>query len=93
MEIGMNTVVLSLAGRDKGRIFAVTAPPENGYAAVADGRLRSLQKPKKKKFRHLRVLGTLQEPYSTNRELHRALSRFAENREPKPEGGNQLVEG
>lgn len=54
-------IVRSLAGRDAKRIFAVVAVEEEsgetgGYVWLADGRLRRLAQPKRKKLRHLRIL-------------------------------------
>jgi len=46
------TLVLSLAGHDKGQIFAVLAA-DAAFVYVADGRRRSVSHPKKKKRRHL----------------------------------------
>ena len=56
-------IVRSLAGRDAKRIFAIVAVEENsgaegGYVWLADGRLRRLAQPKRKKLRHLRVLSS-----------------------------------
>lgn len=49
--------IISLAGRDRGRVFVVISS-EDGFAYIADGMLRSIVKPKKKKLRHLRALQT-----------------------------------
>ena len=46
-------VVLSRAGRDKGRAFIVTGVADDGRIYVADGGLRPLEKPKKKNLRHV----------------------------------------
>jgi ribosomal protein L14E/L6E/L27E len=51
-EIG--TVVISLAGRDKGRYFVITEVLENGYVKIADGSLRKVDNAKKKKLKHLK---------------------------------------
>ena len=45
-------IVYSKAGRDKGRAFAVVSVSGN-YLFLADGVLRKLEKPKKKKFMHV----------------------------------------
>ncbi len=45
-------VVISRAGRDRGRLMAVLRV-EGEYAYVADGDLRKAEKPKKKKIKHL----------------------------------------
>ena len=49
MKIGQ--VVFSKSGRDKGRAFVVLAV-EDEYVFLADGQLRPLNRPKKKKAKH-----------------------------------------
>ena len=46
-------VVMSRAGRDAGRGLLVLAMADAEHALVADGRLRTVVKPKRKKLRHL----------------------------------------
>lgn len=53
-SIEVARVVVSAAGRDRGRAFVVLAM-EGEFAHVADGRLRKVEKPKKKKLKHLRA--------------------------------------
>jgi len=48
--------VLSAAGRDKDRIFAVTDVIDESFVFIADGMLRKIEKPKKKKLKHLKIL-------------------------------------
>ena len=50
-EKGM--IVLSRAGRDRGRAFVVVDVLDSEYVLMADGRLRTLDRPKKKKRKHL----------------------------------------
>ena len=52
MDIVVRSVVCSKAGRDKGRFFAVLSL-EDDFAYIADGDLRKLEKPKRKKLKHL----------------------------------------
>ncbi len=52
LSIEPGRLVLSKAGRDAGRPMIVLHV-EGEYATVADGRLRKLAKPKRKKIRHL----------------------------------------
>ena len=63
-------VVVSRAGRDEGRALVVLALDGDGYALVADGRLRPVKKPKRKKFRHLTAkpvrIGSIQEKLAQN---------------------------
>lgn len=50
-------VVVSKAGRDKGRVYFVLAVERNGYVKVADGSMRTARKPKRKNVRHLTACG------------------------------------
>lgn len=55
MSVQVGQVVVSRAGRDKGRGFLVAGLLEGGYVHIVDGSLRKLARPKKKKLRHLKV--------------------------------------
>ncbi len=46
-------VVRAKAGRDRGRLFLVVGPAEDNYVWIADGTTRRMDKPKKKKTKHL----------------------------------------
>ena len=46
-------LVISVSGRDKNRVFMVTEILDSNYVLIADGMLRKLEKPKKKKIKHL----------------------------------------
>ena len=48
-------VVVSLAGRDAGRSFMAVAAIDAEHLAVADGKLRKIERPKKKKRKHIRI--------------------------------------
>ena len=56
MDVGQ--IVFSKNGRDKGRAFVVTAVEEE-YVFLADGKLRPLNKPKRKKTRHTQPTSTI----------------------------------
>lgn len=84
MEISIGSVVISKAGRDKGRSFVVVAL-EGEYAYLCDGDLRKSDSPKKKKRKHLAVTNTIcdyigdkinQNKKVTNTEIRRALSEL-----------------
>lgn len=51
--IALGQIVHSRAGRDKGRYFIVVGLIDDNYVLVADGDLRKIQSPKKKKIKHL----------------------------------------
>lgn len=55
-ELEVGQFVKSRAGRDKERVFIVVEIIDEHYVHVADGDLRKLEKPKKKKVKHLNKL-------------------------------------
>ncbi|MEG0912883.1 MAG: hypothetical protein RSB78_00715 [Oscillospiraceae bacterium] len=58
MDIVKGSAVVSKAGRDKGRFFAVLEL-DSDFAMIADGDLRKIDKPKRKKLRHLGATSTI----------------------------------
>lgn len=52
MEYRVGQVVRSTAGRDNGTAYVVLRI-EGNYVYVADGAIRKLENPKKKKFKHI----------------------------------------
>ena len=48
-------IVKSKAGRDKGRLFVVIQVVDDKFVLIVDGDLRRIDKPKKKKIKHLQV--------------------------------------
>ena len=48
-------VVLSKAGRDKNHLYIVVRQIDNDYVLVADGNIRTINKPKKKNVKHIEV--------------------------------------
>lgn len=53
--IRLGSVVRSRAGRDRDRFFVVVGIVDERYVLIADGDLRKLASPKKKKLLHLKV--------------------------------------
>ena len=51
--IAIGQVVKSTAGRDAGRYFVVLAQEDADYVCIADGVLRHIATPKRKKVKHL----------------------------------------
>ena len=51
LQVGQ--LVRSRAGRDQGRFFMVSALVDSEYVHLVDGQLRKMEKPKKKKRKHL----------------------------------------
>ena len=85
--ITQGSVVVSKAGRDEGRIFAVLSLESNKdgeFAYVADGQTHTLEKPKRKRLKHLKGLGGNVGQPVEDAMLRRAL-------EPYKTGGAELV--
>lgn len=83
-QIKTGDVVMSKAGRDRGRYFIVLKK-EGIFAYICDGDLRKTDKPKKKKIKHLENSGKNSEYIRlkleagekiTNAELRRSVSEF-----------------
>ena len=79
MEIRTGMIVRSAAGRDKGK-FMVIAAIEGDFAYIADGKERSLSKPKKKRLKHIRVTNTVvsADDMTTDKGLRKRLREYAE---------------
>lgn len=77
MQLTKGCVAKSLSGRDAGRFYAVLSV-EGGAALIADGKVRRLERAKRKNAKHLAATGTQlpAECLATNNELKRALRVF-----------------
>ncbi|MCH5209685.1 MAG: KOW domain-containing RNA-binding protein [Oscillospiraceae bacterium] len=84
MDIIEGSIVRSIAGRDKGDLFIVLSR-EGDYAYLANGELRKVDRPKKKKLKHLQGSHSVSEFIQnklqttgkvTNSEVRKALSEF-----------------
>lgn len=51
----LGRVVFSKTGRDMGRKFIIVDTIDENYVLIADGDLRKVEKPKKKKIKHLSI--------------------------------------
>ena len=57
IEIG--SIVRSMAGRDQGRLFVVIQELDSDFVMVANGKLRGMDRLKKKRRKHLKPTGTV----------------------------------
>lgn len=82
MDIKKGSVVKATAGRDKGRLFFVVYMCQN-FINLVDGKIRKLEKPKKKKLKHIELVGNFDIPVAQkiqagdkvlNSEIRKALS-------------------
>lgn len=75
---------VSLAGRDKSMICTVVGMTEDeGYVLIADGKLRKVESPKKKKLKHLKPIDCekLSREKLTNRFIREAINEYKLNSE------------
>ena len=54
-EISKSDIIVSVAGRDQGKLFYVL-DTDGAYVLIANGRDRKLEKPKRKKLKHVRFV-------------------------------------
>ena len=87
MQLTVGSIVRSTAGHDADGFYAVTSVQE-GYVSLADGKVRKLERPKRKSIKHIRKTNTVLDASSmkTNKKLREALGAFR-----KDEGGNVIV--
>jgi ribosomal protein L14E/L6E/L27E len=79
MDDLLGRLYVSLAGRDKDCICAVVGISEDeGYVLIADGKLRKVENPKKKKLKHLKPIdcNPLPEEKLTNRFIREAVNEL-----------------
>ena len=94
MDIARSDIVISTAGRDKGKLFFVLGTEED-FLLLADGKARKLESPKRKRRKHT----VLEARYDcraaekirsgekvTNSELRRTLAQFGGDGNPDQEG-------
>ena len=95
MDIGKSDIIVSLAGRDKGQLFFVVDTEEQ-YVLIADGKGRRLEKPKRKKRKHIQKVqqtdSRVAEKIRTgdkvlNSELRRELAVFSQKFNSQNQGG------
>ncbi|MCL2365552.1 MAG: KOW domain-containing RNA-binding protein [Oscillospiraceae bacterium] len=87
MSIEKAQIAVPINGRDAGKRFIVIET-ENEYSFLVDGKGRRVEKPKRKKNKHVKVEGKLSGPIAeklivgervTNSEIRRVLSTPAES--------------
>lgn len=85
MQPTRGNIAISVAGRDKGMSFAVLSV-EGEYCLLADGKLRPLERPKRKKQKHLQMTKTVlpEQSLINNKQLRRSLAQLKN----EPQNGN-----
>jgi len=78
METG--DIVVSTAGHDTGKAFVVVAAVSGGFVLIADGKSRTLENPKLKRTKHLRVADKSGIKDPTNAALKKRIKKFYSDR-------------
>lgn len=71
--LSLGQIVESKAGRDRGRSFLIVAFPDENYVSLADGDLRKLAKPKRKKRKHIKAKPVIVKDIQTRLRAEEAL--------------------
>ncbi len=96
MEIQKSDIILSTAGRDQGKLFYVIGT-EGAYVLIANGKERKLERPKRKKLKHVRRVTRTNSRVAEkiangdkvlNSELRRDLAAIRQSIESQNQGGN-----
>ncbi len=84
MQLEVGQIVFSKSGRDKGRPFIVISIEEE-YAYLADGMMRKLEVPKRKKYKHIQQTNDaiewikqkiIEDGKLTNSDIRKALNNY-----------------
>ncbi|MDO4314028.1 MAG: KOW domain-containing RNA-binding protein [Eubacteriales bacterium] len=71
----------SKAGHDAGRVYVIM-DIDDAYVYLADGRIRTLENPKKKKIRHIQLINRVYDVASVNdAQIRRILKEFNKEEE------------
>lgn len=57
----VGSIAFSKCGRDRNRVFVIVGVSDEQHVLIIDGRTRKIDKPKKKKLKHLRIVGYIPE--------------------------------
>ena len=87
----LGQIVLSKAGKDSGSFYVIVSE-EDDFAYIADGKLRKVERPKKKNPLHLqKTLTTVELAEITNKKLRSALSVLNRSADNIAEESDKLV--
>lgn len=95
MELSKSDIVIARSGRDKGKYFFVVETAGE-YVLIADGRCRKLERPKRKKCKHVELVAHPESRVAAkicsgdkilNSELRRELATFCQEIHSQNQGG------
>ncbi|HHY24165.1 MAG TPA: RNA-binding protein [Clostridiaceae bacterium] len=94
MTFKLGELIYSNAGRDVGRRFIITNIIDEKYVLISDGDLRKIEKPKKKKIKHIKTCGIIIDSLNkkmenkekiTNAEIRKMIAQYVQNMESHKE--------
>ena len=94
-EISRSDIVISMAGRDQGKLFYVIGT-DGVYVLIANGKDRKLEHPKRKKLKHVRLVTRFESRIAAriksgekvlNSELRRDLADLRQQLQSQNQGG------
>ncbi|MBQ8749724.1 MAG: RNA-binding protein [Clostridia bacterium] len=65
IKASIGAIVRATAGRDEDGLFIIINVIDHEYVLIANGENRTIKKPKKKKLKHLKFLGFVDENIAT----------------------------
>lgn len=80
-KFSIGEYVLSRAGRDKDKIFIVINLLDESYVTVADGDLRRVENPKKKKLKHLNPINKISDEIADKLNNNKKVTNLSVRRE------------
>ena len=95
MELSKSDIVYSLSGRDRGKYFFVVETAGE-YVLIADGKRRPLERPKRKREKHLQLAARSDSSVAAkirsggkvlNSDLRRELAVFRQEIQSQNQGG------
>jgi ribosomal protein L14E/L6E/L27E len=95
MELQIADIVISLAGRDQGK-YAYVIAVDGDYVLLADGKVRKLEHPKRKKIKHIAKVARIESRVADklrtgdkvlNSELRKDLTAFGREQDSQNQGG------
>lgn len=76
-------VIRSMAGRDKNRLMVIISVKDEEYVYVADGKLRTLARPKLKKKKHIRYEGIKLTDITSDKTIKTQINAIIDRRNEK----------
>lgn len=73
-------IVISRAGHDADKAFVVTSTVSADFVLIADGKRRTVESPKLKRIKHLRVVGRSDIKRPTNANISKCIKQFYSDR-------------